>query len=290
MDPVRLGIPKGSLEEATIELFLQAGWTISGRARNYFPSIDDPALSCALVRSQEMGPAVAGGTLDCGLTGLDWVIETEADVERVADLVYSRASDKPARWVLIVDRDSPINSVKDLQGKKIATELVNFTRRYLAERGVTARVEFSWGTTEAKVVQGLADAAVELTETGSTIKAHGLRIVEDLLQTHTVFIANRAALADPAKKAKIDQIALLLKAALAARHKVLLKMNVPVVRLEAIVKILPALNAPTVNELTDRGWVAVETVVDSGQVRDLIPRLHAGGAEGILEIDIRKLV
>lgn len=289
MEPVRLGIPKGSLENATIELFAQAGWVISGRSRNYFPAIDDDGLACALVRSQEMGPAVAGGTLDCGLTGLDWVMETEADVVRVCDLVYSRASDKPARWVLIVDRNSPIEKVEDLEGKKIATELVGFTRRYLAERKIDATVEFSWGTTEAKVVQGLADAAVELTETGSTIRAHGLRIVTDLLHTHTVFIANRQALADPVKRAKIDQIALLLTSALAARHKVLLKMNVPADSLHGIVDLLPALNAPTVNPLADPDWVAVETVVDREQVRDLIPRLRAGGAEGIIELDIKKL-
>jgi ATP phosphoribosyltransferase len=289
MEPLRLGIPKGSLEEATIELFAQAGWTISGRARNYFPAIDDDEITCALVRSQEMGPYVARGALDCGLTGLDWVMETEADVEQVCELVYSRSSDRPARWVLIVDRNSPIQGIEDLQGRKVVTELTHFTRRYLAERGVEATVEFSWGTTEAKVVQGLADAAVELTETGSTIRAHGLRIVCDLLKTHTVFVANKQALADPAKKAKIDQIALLLSSALAARHKVMLKMNVPAAKLDRVVAVLPALNAPTVNHLTDPEWVAVETVVDRDAVRDLIPRLKAGGAEGILELDLQKL-
>lgn len=289
MQQLRFGIPKGSLEEATIDLFGQAGWKISGRSRNYFPSIDDDEMACALVRSQEMGPTVASGALDCGLTGLDWVMETESDVETVCDLVYSRASDKPARWVLIVDRESPIRGVEDLQGKKVVTELVGFTKRYLAERGIEAKVDFSWGATEGKVVQGLADAAVEITETGSTIKAHGLRIVCDLLHTHTVLIANKEALKDPFKKGKIEQVALLLTAALAARHKVLLKMNAPVARLDAIVSVLPALNAPTVNHLTDEKWVAVETVVDRDEVRELIPKLRAGGAEGILELDIQKI-
>lgn len=289
MQQLRFGIPKGSLEEATIDLFAQAGWKISGRSRNYFPAIDDAEMTCALVRSQEMAPTVAGGALDAGLTGLDWVMETEADVETVCDLVYSRASDKPARWVLIVDRESPIKGVEDLQGRKVVTELVGFTRRYLAERGIDAKVDFSWGATEGKVVQGLADAAVEITETGSTIRAHGLRIVCDLLHTHTVLIASKQALKDPFKKSKIEQVALLLTAALAARHKVLLKMNAPVARLEAIVSVLPALNAPTVNHLSDEKWVAVETVVDRDQVRELVPRLRANGAEGILELDIQKI-
>lgn len=289
MQQLRFGIPKGSLEEATIDLFGQAGWKISGRSRNYFPAIDDEEMACALVRSQEMGPTVANGALDAGLTGLDWVMETEADVEKVCDLVYSRASDKPSRWVLIVDRESPIQKVEDLQGKKVVTELVGFTKRYLAEHGVEADVSFSWGATEGKVVQGLADAAIEITETGSTIRAHGLRIVCDLLHTHTVLIANKQALKDPAKKAKIDQIALLLTAALEARHKVLLKMNAPATKLDAIVSVLPALNAPTVNHLSDPNWVAVETVVDRDAVRELIPQLRAKGAEGILELDIQKI-
>jgi ATP phosphoribosyltransferase len=289
MQQLRFGIPKGSLEEATIDLFSQAGWKISGRSRNYFPAIDDDEMTCALVRSQEMGPTVASGALDCGLTGLDWVMETEADVETVCDLVYSRASDKAARWVLIVDRESPIKGVEDLQGKKVVTELVGFTKRYLAERGIEAKVDFSWGATEGKVVQGLADAAIEITETGSTIRAHGLRIVCDLLHTHTVLIANKEALKDPFKKSKIEQVALLLTAALAARHKVLLKMNAPVAKLDAIVAVLPALNSPTVNHLTDERWAAVETVVDRDEVRELIPKLRANGAEGILELDIRKL-
>ena len=289
MPQLKLGIPKGSLEVSTIELFAQAGWTISPRSRNYFPAIDDAEIACALVRPQEMGPYVAAGTLDAGLTGIDWVMETEADVEVVDDLVYSKASDQPARWVLVVDRDSPVQRIEDLQGKRIATELVGFTRRYLAERGVEADVQFSWGATEAKVVEGMVDAAVEITETGSTIRAHGLRIVCDLLHTHTVLIANRGALADPWRKAKIDQVALLLSAALAGRNKVLLKMNVPAARIDAVTALLPSLHAPTVNHLTDPEWLAVETVVDREQVRTLIPRLKAAGAEGILELPITKM-
>jgi ATP phosphoribosyltransferase len=289
MTQLKLGIPKGSLEAATIDLFAQAGWTIRSRARNYFPSIDDDEISCALIRSQEMGPYVASGTMDAGLCGIDWVHETEADVEVVSDLVYSKASDQPCRWVLVVDRNSPVEKVEDLAGKVISTELVGYTKRYLEERGIEARVEFSWGATEAKVVEGLADAAVEITETGTTIRAHGLRIVCDLLHTHTVLIANRDALADPWKKAKIDQIALMLKSALAARHRVLLKMNAPSAALDEITALLPSLHAPTVNPLTDPAWVAVETVVERSEVRDLIPRLRAAGAEGILELDLKNV-
>jgi ATP phosphoribosyltransferase len=289
MPQLKLGIPKGSLEGSTIELFAQAGWKITPRSRNYFPAIDDPEIACSLVRSQEMGPYVAAGTLDAGLTGIDWVMETEAGVEVVDDLVYSKASDQPARWVLVVDRDSPVQRIEDLHGKRIATELVGFTRRYLAERGIEADVQFSWGATEAKVVEGMVDAAVEITETGSTIRAHGLRIVCDLLHTHTVLIANRDALADPWRKAKIDQVSLLLSAALAGRNKVLLKMNVPAARIEAVTTLLPSLHAPTVNHLTDPEWLAVETVVDREQVRTLIPRLKAEGAEGILELPITKM-
>ncbi len=290
MRQLKLGIPKGSLESATIALFGQAGWTISPHSRNYFPSIDDPEIGCALVRSQEMAPYVANGTLDAGLTGLDWILETEADVAEIGELSYSKSSDQPARWVLIVRGDSPIQALEDLAGKRIATELVGFTKRYLAERGVRATVEFSWGATEAKVVEGLVDAAVEITETGSTIRAHGLRIVCDLLNTTTRLIANRAALADPWKKTKIEQIALLARAALAARNKVALKMNVPASQLERVVGLLPSLQAPTVSHLYDRDWLALETVVDSAQVRDLIPRLIEAGARGILEHGLNKMV
>ena len=290
MQQLKLGIPKGSLEEASLALFKQAGWTISPRSRNYFPSVDDPELRCALVRAQEMAPYVENGTLDLGLTGLDWIMENQSDVVEICSLEYSKSSDQACRWVLVVPNDSPIQSVDDLQGKRISTELVGFTRRYLAERGIDARVEFSWGATEAKAVEGLVDAVVEITETGSTIRAHGLRIVCDLLETHTRLIANREAMADPWKRAKIEQIALLLQAALKARHKVMLKMNVPAVRLDELMGILPSLQAPTVNPLFDPEWMAVETVVDKDQVRDLIPRMVEAGATGILEYALQKVV
>jgi ATP phosphoribosyltransferase len=287
---LKLGIPKGSLEQATIALFAQAGWEIRPSSRNYFPTIDDPEIRCALVRAQEMARYVDNGTLDLGLTGLDWILETGADVEEVCELVYSKSSDQPARWVLVVPADSPIQRLEDLQGKRVATELVAFTRRYLEERGIEASVEFSWGATEGKAAEGLVDAIVEITETGSTIRAHGLRIVCELLRTHTRLIANRAALTDPWKRAKIEQIALLLQAALNARHKVVLSMNVPAAKLDPVVALLPSLHAPTVNHLYDKGWLAVETVVDSRRVRELIPQLRAAGAEGILEYGLRKIV
>ncbi|MBK1699348.1 ATP phosphoribosyltransferase [Thiococcus pfennigii] len=290
MSLIKLGIPKGSLEEATINLFGQAGWQIKPRSRHYYPEVDDPELSCALVRAQEMAPYVANGTLDLGLTGLDWILETQAEVVEICALTYSKSSNQPSRWVLVVPQDSPVRTVKDLEGKKVATELVGFTRRHLAEQGVAATVEFSWGATEAKVVEGLVDAAVEITETGSTIRAHGLRIVADLLYTETRLIANPAAMDDPAKRTKIEQIATMLQAALAARHKVVLKLNVAAGDLDAVVALLPSLHAPTVSHLYDGRWLAVETVVDAQAVRDLIPRLRAAGAEGILEFELRKMV
>ncbi|MDB3945117.1 ATP phosphoribosyltransferase [Gammaproteobacteria bacterium] len=290
MTQLKLGVPKGSLEQATISLFKQAGWNIQSGSRNYFPSIDDPDISCALVRSQEMAAYVAKGTLDLGLTGLDWILETGAKVEEVCDLVYSKSSDQPCRWVLVVAQDSPIQSIEDLQGKRIATELVNFTRSYLAERGIECEVEFSWGATEAKAVEGLVDAVVEITETGSTIRAHGLRIVCDLLHTHTRLIAHPDAMADPWKRRKIEHIALLLQASLAAHQKVALKMNAPRERLDEILQLLPSLHAPTVSALSDEQWVALETVVDRESVRSLIPRLREHGAEGILEYELRKII
>lgn len=290
MQKLRLGIPKGSLETATLSLFAQAGWVIQPQSRNYYPGINDPEIACALVRAQEMAPYVASGTLDLGLTGLDWILETEAQVAEVCSLTYSKSSEQPCRWVLVVRDDSPIRSVEDLAGKKIATELVGFTRRYLWERGIAAEVEFSWGVTEAKVVEDLVDAAVEITETGSTIRAHGLRIVADLLYTDTRLIAHPGALEDPWKRAKIEQIALMLQAALAARHKVAIKLNVAAVDLDRVVALLPSLHAPTVSPLYDREWLAVETVVDAERVRDLIPQLRAAGAEGILEYELRKMI
>lgn len=287
---LKLGIPKGSLEEATRELFSQAGWNINTRSRNYFPSIDDDELTCSLVRSQEMGAYITKGVLDAGLTGQDWLAETGADVREVSHLVYSKSSDQPCRWVLVVKNDSDIRSLEDLQGKRIATELVNFTRQYLAERDIQASVEFSWGATEAKVVEGLADAAVEITETGSTIRAHGLRIVCDLLETHTVFVANHAAWEIPWKRQKIKQIALLLESALNAREKVLLKMNISGDRIEELIPNLPSLHAPTINPLYEDQWMAVETVVSRKDVRKIIPVLKACGAQGILEFELRKMV
>ncbi|MBK1644420.1 ATP phosphoribosyltransferase [Thiocapsa imhoffii] len=290
MSLIKLGIPKGSLEEATIDLFAQAGWRIAARARHYYPEIDDPDIRCALIRAQEMAAYVARGTLDLGLTGLDWILESRAEVEEICTLTYSKASNQPSRWVLVVREDSPIQSIADLAGKKIATELVGFTERYLAERGIKAAVEFSWGATEAKVVEGLVDAIVEITETGSTIRAHGLRIVADLLVTETRLIANRRAMEDPARRAKIEQVALMLQAALRARQKVAIKCNVPAERLETLVDLLPSLHAPTVSHLYDREWLALETIVDAHAVRDLIPKLRAAGAEGILEYHLTKMV
>ena len=289
-DQLKLGIPKGSLEAATIELFSQAGWTINSRSRNYFPSINDPDLHCSLVRSQEMGPYIANGTLDAGLTGQDWIQETGADVEVITDLIYSKASDQPCRWVLIVDNDSDIHSIQDLEGKRIATELVEFTKSFLKKNNINAEVVFSWGATEAKVVTGLADAAVEITETGSTIRAHGLRIVCDLLHTHTIFVANKEALKDSWKRKKIENIALLLRSALLARDKVLLKMNVPAGRIEEIIALLPSLHSPTINQLYGDEWLAVETVTNKDDIRNMIPLLKAAGAEGILEFELRKMV
>jgi len=287
---LKLGLPKGSLEDATIELFRKAGWKIRVHSRNYYPSIDDPELSCALVRAQEMARYVENGTLDCGLTGLDWILENQSQVVEVADLIYSKASSKPARWVLAVAGDSPYQTLEELKGKRISTELLNFTRRYFAERHVEVEVEVSWGATEAKVVEGLVDAIVEITETGSTIKAHGLRIIHELLTTNTKLIANPRAWADPVRRAKIEQIALLLKAALAAEGMVGLKLNVAEANLEAVVALLPSLRAPTVSSLYKSDWYSVEAMVRENVVRDLMPKLLAAGAEGIVEYPLTKMV
>ncbi len=287
---LKLGIPKGSLEASTLSLFAQAGWKISPRSRNYYPDINDPDISCALIRSQEMAPYVANGTIDLGLTGLDWIMETEADVVEICKLVYSKTSDQSCRWVLVVREESPIQSIQDLEGKKIATELVGFTKRFLKDNAINAEVEFSWGATEAKVVEGLVDAVVEITETGSTIRAHGLRIVENLLFTDTRLITNQTALNDPEKRAKIEQIALMLQAALTARQKVALKMNVAQENLNKLVKMLPSLHAPTISHLYGKEWLAVETIVNSADVRDLMPTLREAGAEGIIEYELRKII
>jgi ATP phosphoribosyltransferase len=289
-DKLKLGIPKGSLQDATIALFRRSGWRIDINGRSYFPDINDDTIECAICRAQEMSRYVENGTLDAGLTGQDWINENESDVHTVEDLVYSKVSQRPARWVLAVPHGSDINKLEDLEGKKIATELVNFTKRYFAERNINVAVEFSWGATEAKVVSGLADAIVEVTETGSTIKAHGLRIIHELLQTNTKLVANHDAWANPKKRQKIQQIALLLKGALLAERLVGIKMNVPEARLKDVVALLPSLNAPTVSPLYQSDWFAVETVVDSSVVRDLIPELLKNGAEGIIEYQLNKVI
>jgi ATP phosphoribosyltransferase len=289
-EKLKLGIPKGSLQNATIELFKRSGWKINVNGRSYFPEINDEDIDCAICRAQEMSRYVESGTLDAGLTGKDWIAENDSDVHVVSDLVYSKVSARPARWVLAVPYDSDIKTLADLGGKKISTELVQFTKRYFAERKIDVQVEFSWGATEAKVVSGLADAVVEVTETGSTIKAHGLRIIHELMQTNTQLIANHTAWTDPAKRAKIEQIALLLKGALLGEKLVGIKMNVPKERLEAVVALLPSLNAPTVAHLYQSEWLSVETVVDTSVVRDLIPELLGAGAEGIIEYPLNKVV
>jgi len=289
-DKLKLGIPKGSLQDATIALFKRSGWRIDINGRSYFPDINDDTIDCAICRAQEMSRYVESGTLDAGLTGEDWISENESDVQIVEDLIYSKVSQRPARWVLAVPYNSDIKNLEDLSGKKIATELVNFTTRYFSERGIDVKVEFSWGATEAKVVSGLADAIVEVTETGSTIKAHGLKIIHELLQTNTKLIANHASWANPQKREKIEQIALLLKGALVAEKMVGLKMNVPEASLKGIVALLPSLNAPTVSPLYQSDWFAVETVVAAAVVRDLIPVLLRNGAEGIIEYPLNKVI
>ncbi len=290
MQKLKLGIPKGSLQNATIALFKRSGWKINVNGRSYFPEINDEAIDCAICRAQEMSRYVESGTLDAGLTGRDWIAENRSDVHVVSDLVYSKVSSRPARWVLAVPYGSGIERLEDLQGKKIATELVEFTKSYFAERNIDVVVEFSWGATEAKVVSGLADAVVEVTETESTIRAHGLRIIHELMQTNTQLIANHKAWEDPFKREKIEQIALLLKGALLGERLVGLKMNVPQDKLEEVVGILPSLNAPTVASLYKSTWFSVEIVVDVGVVRDLIPRLLKHGAEGIIEYPLNKVV
>jgi len=287
---VRLGIPKGSLERATIELFRRAGWKITLSERSYVPSIDDPEISCALVRAQEMARYVQSGVLDAGLTGLDWVLENDADVEFVSDLVYSKASAAKARWVLAAMADSPINRIEDCAGKTIATELVGYTRRYFAERGIPVKVEFSWGATEAKAVEGLVDAVVDVTETGSTLRTNGLKIVATLLETNTKLIANRDSMRDPARRTKIQRIAMLLNGALAADGMVGLKMNVPEDRMDAVVKMLPSLTSPTVARLWNTHWFSVEIVTRESAVRELVPRLIECGADGIIEYPLNKIV
>jgi len=287
---IKLGIPKGSLQNATIALFKRSGWNININGRSYFPEINDESIECAICRAQEMSLYVESGTLDAGLTGKDWIAENDSDIHVVADLVYSKVSSRPARWVVAVPYESPIRRLEDLAGKKIATEMINFTERYFKERKIDVKVEFSWGATEAKVVSGLADAVVEVTETESTIKAHGLRIVDELMQTNTQLIASHDSWKNPEKRKKIEQIALLLKGALLGEKMVGLKMNVPAEYMDKIIALLPSLNAPTVAPLYESKWFSVEIVVNASTVRDLIPRLLEHGAEGIIEYPLNKVV
>ncbi|MBW1771365.1 MAG: ATP phosphoribosyltransferase [Deltaproteobacteria bacterium] len=290
MKKLKFGIPKGSLQKATINLFEKSGWKININGRSYFPEINDDEIECAICRAQEMSRYVENGTLDAGLTGKDWIEENESDVVVVDDLVYSKVSQNPARWVLAVPADSDFQTIEDLEGKKIATELVAFTKRYFQERGIRVDVEFSWGATEAKVVSGLADAIVEVTETESTIRAHGLKIIHELMTSNTQLIANRKSYGDPWKKEKIDQIILLLRGALRAENLVGLKMNVPEEKLDDVIGLLPSLNAPTVAGLYNQKWFSVETVVESRVVRNLIPILMKAGAEGIIEYALNKVI
>ena len=286
---LRLGLPKGSLQDSTFDLLEKAGYSFSVRSRSYFPSIDDDELSAMLVRAQEMARYVQDGVFDAGITGLDWIAETGADVHVVADLVYSKASMRPVRWVLAVPEDSDIQSVHDLEGKKIATEVVGLTERWLAENGVTADVEFSWGATEVKAPE-LVDAIVEVTETGSSLRANNLRIVEVLLESNTQLIANKTAWQDPWKRQKIENLALLMEGAIRAEGKVGLKLNVRKDDLPSVVEQLPALRNPTVSPLFSDGWVAVETIIEERHVRRIIPELKRLGAEGIIEYPLNKMI
>jgi len=290
MSVLKIGIPKGSLEKATIELFDKSGWQIKLKSRNYFPEVDDPEMSCSICRPQEMSRYVENGMLDAGITGKDWTMENDSDIEVIADLVYSKVSKKPTRWVIAVPGDSDIKSIEDLDGKRISTELVNVTRRFFKERNISVDIVFSWGATEAKAVSGLADAIVEVTETEATIRAHGLKVIHELMQSNTQLIANKQALADPWKREKIENIAMLLKGALRADRIVGLKMNVPHQKLDALVEMLPSVTAPTVAQLYKQDWFSVETVISEHQVRDLVPALKKLGAEGIIEYVLNKVI
>ena len=284
-----LGLPKGSLEESTKNLFAKAGWKIATSSRSYTPSIDDPELDGRFVRAQEVSRYVEHGFFDCGLTGFDWIQENGSDVVEVMDLIYSRASVLKSRWVLCVPENSSVQSINDLAGKRIATELLNTTKRFFAAKGVQAEIEFSWGATEVKVPD-LVDAIVDITETGSSLRANKLRIVETLLETNTKFIANKASWANPAKRKKIETIALLLRGALEAESKVGLKLNAPKNSLDAIIKAVPSLRNPTISPLSNPDWVALETIIDESVVREIIPQLKSLGAEGIVEYPLNKVV
>ncbi|MCL2348958.1 MAG: ATP phosphoribosyltransferase [Planctomycetaceae bacterium] len=286
---LKLGIPAGSLQEATVELFRRSGYNISIQSRNYFPAIDDEEIECMLIRAQEMARYVESGVLDAGLTGYDWIQETGADVVEVAELKFSKVSRRPVRWVLCVPEDSPVKSVKDLEGKRIATEAIGLTKRYLEKHGVSANVEFSWGATEVKPPK-LADAIVEVTETGSSLRANNLRIVDEILQSTTRFIANKIAYTDSWKRKKIDDIVLMLEATMAADGMVALMMNVPKKNLDKVLAVLPSLHKPTVSTLSDENWVDVTTIIHESVVRILIPQLRDAGASGIVELQITKMI
>jgi ATP phosphoribosyltransferase len=289
MKPLKLGLPKGSLQDATLQLLARAGWRVTVSSRSYFPTIDDPEITCMLVRAQEMARYVETGALDAGITGRDWVLETGAEVSEVAELLYAKQSLAPVRWVLAVPDNAAAQSAHDLEGKVIATEVVNLTKKYLARHGVQARVEFSWGATEVKVPQ-LADAIVEITETGSSLRANRLRIIDTVLESRTVFIANTAAAQEPWKCEKISNIVLLLQGAIAAYNKVGIMLNVRREHLDAVLRALPALKNPTISTLSDADWVAINTIVDEDVVRHLIPRLKAAQAQGIVEYPLNKIV
>ena len=284
-----LGLPKGSLQDSTFNLFKRAGFAMTCSSRSYVPTVNDPELACRLVRPQEIARYVELGLLDAGITGYDWIFENGSDVHEVCEMCYSKATSRPVRWVVAVPNDSDIKSVKDIEGKRIATEAVGLAKRYLADNGVNATVEFSWGATEVKAPE-LVDAIIELTETGSSLRANNLRIVDTVLTSTTRLIANKKAWEDPVKRAKLEQIAMLLQGALAAESRVLLKMNAPEAQVPAITKILPSLNAPTVNHISAEGWVAIETVILEDEVRDLIPALRAAGAQGIIELALNKVI
>lgn len=284
-----LGLPKGSLQEATFAMMQKAGFKVSVGSRSYLPSVDDVEIDARLIRAQEISRYVELGTLDAGITGFDWIQENGSDVHEVADLIYAKQGMRPVRWVLAVHNDSPVQSIRDLEGKRIATEAVGLTKQYLAKHGVKAEVEFSWGATEVKVPE-LVDAIVELTETGSSLRANNLRIVDVVLSSTTKFIVNHKAWQDTWKRHKVEQIAMLLQGALLAESRVLLKMNAPEDKVAAISKILPALNAPTVNHLSTPGWVAIESVVEERVVREIIPQLKRAGAEGIIELPLSKVI
>ena len=288
MPKIVLGIPKGSLEQSTVDMFAKAGYAIAINSRSYYPTVDDPEIDCVLIRAQEMARYVQEGILDCGLTGKDWIVETGADVAEVCELVYGKVGRKPLRWVLAVPENSSIACAKDLEGKRIATEAVGMTKRYLERHGVTANVEFSWGATEVKPPR-LADAIVEITETGSSLKANNLKIIDTLCESTTRFIANHQSLADAWKKAKIEKIALLLEAVLRAEGKVGLMMNVHIADKDQVVAKLPALERPTVSALAEDGWCSLNTIVDETVVRDLVPDLLKMGAHGIVEYPLNKL-